>query len=133
MPGRCTTSSLVYRAVVRHHDNMSVDTYTGLTGGTFKQRFTKHKSDVNTGKRTATKLSSHLCQLKDNNIQYDTNWHAVTRAPTYNPTTRFCKLCISEAYYILFEPGGASLNRRDEIFGFCKHKWSKLLSKSKED
>ena len=31
----------------------------------------------------------------------------------------------------MFTPGGATLNKRDELFGFCKHRWKKLLSKQK--
>ena len=133
IPGQCATFSVVYRACVRRHDNLSVDTYTGLTGDPFKKRFTKHKSDVNTGKNTASKLSHHCCYLKDNQIPYDVDWSIVTRAPTYNPTSRLCRLCVTEAYHILFTPAGASLNKRDEIFGFCKHKWKKLLAKVKTD
>ena len=34
-----------------------------------------------------------------------------------NPSTRFCRLCATEAYHIVFSPGGASLNKRDEFFG----------------
>ena len=129
----CTTNSVVYRATVRRHDNCSVDTYTGLTGNTFKQRYSKHKSDFNTGKRTATKLSGHVCSLRDQNIQHDISWSFIKRSPAYNPTSKTCRLCLTEAYHIIFEPGGATLNKRDEIFGFCKHKWSKLLSKVKVD
>ena len=40
-----------------------------------------------------------------------------------------CRLCLTEAYHIIFTPGGANLNKRDELFGFCKHKWKNLLSK----
>ena len=94
IPGKCATESVVYRATVRRHDNLAVDTYTGLTSGTFKQRFSKHKSDVNTDKKTATKLSYHLCSLKEKNIQYDVNWDIVARAPIFNPSTRLCRLRI---------------------------------------
>ena len=93
----------------------------------------KHKSDVNTGKDTATKLSTHLCSLKEKNIPYDVDWGIVTRASTYNPTTRICRLCLTEAYHIIFTPGGASLNRRDELFGYCRHKKTNLISKIKID
>ena len=129
MPGRCTTSNVVYRATVRRHDNCSIDCYTGLTGDKFKTRFNKHQSDIRTGKKTASKLASHVCKLKDQNIPYDIGWDIVTRAPSFNPTSRMCRLCLSEAYHIMFTPGGANLNKRDELFGFCKHKWKNLLAK----
>ena len=129
IPGRCTTPSVVYRATVRRHDNCAVDCYTGLTGDKFKTRFNKHQSDIRTGKRTASKLSSHVCRLKDTQIPHDISWDIVARAPSFNPTSRMCRLCLTEAYHIIFTPGGANLNKRDELFGFCKHKWKNLISK----
>ena len=132
LPGRCTTQSVVYRATIRRHDTCSVDTYTGLTGDPFKVRYTKHHSDFRLGKKTASKLAGHVCRLKDENVQYDIDWGIVARAPSYNPTTKVCRLCLTEAYHIMFTPGGATLNKRDELFGFCKHKWRKLLAKKKK-
>ena len=104
IPGQCATPFVVYRACVRRHDTLAVDTYTWLTGNPFKKRFTKHKSDINTGKNTASKLSSHCCYLKDRDIQYDVNWSIGLKAPTYNPRKRFCRLCVTEAYHIIFTP-----------------------------
>ena len=129
IPGKCTTPSVVYRTTIRRHDNCAVDCYTGLTGDPFKTRFYKHQSDIRTGKRTASKLASHVCRLKDNNVQHDISWEIVTRAPSFNPTSKMCRLCLTEAYHIIFTPGGANLNKRDELFGFCKHKWKNLLNK----
>ena len=114
---------------VRRHDDCAVDSYTGLTGDMFKTRFNKHQSDIRTGKSTASKLSGHVCKLKDRNIQHDISWEIVTRAPKFNPTSKVCRLCLTEAYHIIFTPGGANLNKRDELFGFCKHKWKTLLTK----
>ena len=129
IPGRCTTTSVVYRATIRRHDNCSVDCYTGLTGDKFKTRYNKHQSDIRTGKRTASKLAHHVCRLKDENVQHDISWDIVARAPSFNPTSKVCRLCVTEAYHIIFTPGGANLNKRDELFGFCKHKWKNLLAK----
>ena len=135
LPGRCNTPSVVYRATVRRHDNCAIDSYTGLytglTGGKFKDRFNQHQSDFRNKKRTASKLANHICKLQDQGTEYDISWDVVTRAPPFNPTTRMCRLCISEAYHIIFTPGGANLNKRDELFGFCKHKWKDLLAKQK--
>ena len=131
IPGKCATPSVVYRATVRRHDNCAVDCYTGLTGDPFKTRYSKHNSDFRLKKNTASKLAYHVCNLTNNNIQHDINWEIVTRAPSYNPTSRICRLCITEAYYIMFLPGGANLNKRDELFGSCKHKTQKLLIKDK--
>ena len=121
LPGRCATRSVVYRATVRRHDKNTVDCYTGLTGDRFKDRYNQHQSDIRLGRNTKSKLSSHVCYLKNNNIEHDISWEIVTRAPQFNPSSRVCRLCILEAYHLIFTPGGANLNKRDELFGFCKH------------
>ena len=133
IPGKCTTPNVVYRAVVRRHDTNTVDCYTGLTGDRFKDRYTKHQSDIRLGKNTASKLSNHVCNLEQNNIEHDISWNIVARAPSFNPTTKVCRLCLTEIYHIMFTPGGANLNKRDELFGFCKHKWKNLLWKRRKN
>ena len=85
LPGRCATRSVVYRASVRRHDRNTVDCYTGLTGDRFKDRYSKHMSDIRLGRSTKSKLSSHVCRLKENNIPYGISWEIVTKAPQYNP------------------------------------------------
>ena len=127
-----STENVVYRAVVRRHDTSTVDCYTGLTGDRFKVRFNKHQSDIRLGKNTASKLSHHVCKLKEQNIPHDISWNIIARAPSFNPTTKVCRLCLTEAYHIMFTSGGANLNKRDELFGFCKHKWKKLLWKRRK-
>ena len=102
-----------------------------LTGGKFKDCYNKHQLDIRLDKNAASKLANHVCNLKRNNIQYDISWEIVTRAPPFNPTSRVCRLCVTEAYHIIFTPGGANLNKKDELSGFCKHKWNKLLAKEK--
>ena len=125
IPGRCTTQNVVYRAVVRRHNTYTIDCYTGLTWDKFKTRYIKHQSDI----RTASKLANLVWKLKQANVQHDVSWGIVARAPPFNPTTRVCRLCLTEAYHIMFTPGGANLNKRDELFGFCKHRWKNLLWK----
>ena len=129
LPGRCATRSVVYRATVRRHNLNTVDCYTGLTGDRFKDRFNKHQSDIRLGRNSKSKLSAHVCNLKSKNIQHDISWEIVTRAPQFNPSSRVCRLCILEAYHLIFTPGGANLNEREDLFGFCKHMWKSLLKK----
>ena len=122
-------SKMSLKTTVRRHDTNTVDCYTGLTGDRFKDRFSKHQSDIRLGKNTASKLAWHVCNLEKRNIQNDISWEIVTRAPQFNPTSRVCRLCILEAYHLIFTTGGANLNKRDELFGFCKHMWKSLLIK----
>ena len=67
-------------------------------------------------------LSRQIWELKDKNENYDIVWSITDRAPTFNPITRACRLCLKEKYYIMFYPHLASLNERTEFFSTCRHR-----------
>ena len=67
----CKTDQVVYRATVTEEDQ-TLNTYTGLTRNTFKQRYNGHRytfSHRNTP--NSTTLSTHLWKLKDERNNYD--------------------------------------------------------------
>ena len=125
--GNCLTDNLVYRAeVIDENDNRV--TYTGLTGNTFKTRHYRHRSSFKHRKlEHDTTLASYIWALKDQNTNFWINWNMVGRAPKFNPITRKCRLCIKEKYHIIFEPEGALLNKRSELFSTCRHRLKDLL------
>ena len=79
-------------------------------------------------KQNSTTLSSYIWELKDKNLDYNIKWTAVDRAPRFNPITKKCRLCLKEKYYIIFQPEGAELNERSELFSTCRHRTRDLLS-----
>ena len=125
--GNCLAQNVVYRADVID-ENQNRTTYTGLTGTTFKLRHYRHRSSFKHRKlEHDTALSTHIWNLKDNNHGYQIQWSVVGRAPRFNPITKKCKLCIKEKYHIIFEPEGALLNKRSELFSTCRHRLRDLL------
>ena len=129
LPGRCAVEDVVYKASVQRHDDQSVETYTGLTTS-FKQRYSKHSSSFKyPAQRNKTTLSSHVWGLKDMNVPHTISWDIIARAPSFNPTTKICRLCLTEIYHIMWSKEGATLNKRDELFGYCRHRWKHLLIK----
>ena len=122
---QCLVDEVVYKATVTS-DN-SVETYTGLTAGTFKARHGGHKTSFNIRKYSNTTLSKHVWKLTDQNKNYDVDWEIIDRAPAFNPTTRSCRLCLKEKYYIMFYPSAATLNDRSEFFSTCRHRLKQLL------
>ena len=130
--GACLTDELVYKATVTRTDTNEIETYTGLTGGTFKIRYNKHMSDFrNPTYERSTTLSKHIWKLKRMNAPYDISWEILSRARVFNPVTRSCQLCLREKYLIMFRPESATLNSRDELFGTCRHRLKMLLGKIK--
>ena len=58
--GRCLTDCVVYKATVKETVSGKEETYTGMTGNTFKDRWNGHKSDTrNQSDKAKTKLSAH--------------------------------------------------------------------------
>ena len=130
LQGNCQARAVVYRATVTESGNGNVETYTGVTGGTFKKRWAGHKTTFEHEKnRNNTTLANHIWQLKNENKQYEIKWGIIDRGRTFNPTTRKCRVCLKEKKHILYNQNGSSLNRRTEIFNTCMHRTQKLLEK----
>ena len=131
LPGKCTTDKLVYRATVETAQR--TETYVGLTADQFKDRWSTHNGDFNDpGRRTKTELASYIWELKDNNIPYKISWEVVKRAQPFSPVTNKCDLCIAEKMEIIYNPGSATLNKRNELFNHCRHRTKMLLVKKKK-
>ena len=130
LDGNCLLRNIVYKATVTPIDNPTdEETYIGMTGDTFKNRYGNHKKSFSHRKyETETSLSKHIWTLKDSNIEYDINWSIVDRAPLFSPISRVCALCVLEKYYIAFYPDQASLNGHEEFFKPCLHRKQFLLA-----
>ena len=128
MDGNCLVDSVIYRADVTD-ENSNTTSYTGLTSNAFKTRYYGHRQSFKKRKlQHATTLSSHIWDLKDQNTNYSIKWRALDRASPFNPVTKKCRLCIKEKYYIIFQPEGAKLNTRSELYSTCRHRTKRLLS-----
>ena len=78
-------------------------TYVGLTGDTFKARYSTHKSSFTHEKyRTATTLSQKIWELKESDINYTLTWAILKKAHDYKGGGRGqCDLCLTEKLEIL--------------------------------
>ena len=126
--GKCKTDCVIYRATVTDTLSGNTETYTGVTGNTFKKRFNGHQSDLRNSKnRHNSTLASHVWQLKDEGKQFTIDWRLVDRSSPFNPITRKCRICLKEKKEILYNKNGSTLNKRSEIFNTCRHRTSQLL------
>ena len=124
--GDCQTRGVIYEATVTTNTGKK-ETYTGLTSRRFKDRLYEHTSDMNNEGNEGTSLSNHVWKLKNENTPYKITWKIITRARSFNPSTKRCNLCLKEKFCIMFRPGGASLNNRSEFFSTCRHRLKPLL------
>ena len=105
-------------------------------GGTYswKKRFYAHNSSFrNEDRRTETTLSEHIWEIKDQDLNYELNWKIIEKTHAFNPITLQCKLCLSEIYHIL-HPNNlnqTSLNKRLEVYNFCRHRKKYLLENAR--
>ena len=98
-PAECQKDNVIYVSSITTTDG--VEHYTGLTGNTFKKRWYKHKDDFrNENSKHSTRLSTHIWKLKEEGKQYQIEWEILDRAPTHNPVSRKCRLCLKGIYYI---------------------------------
>ena len=130
--GQCLKSSLVYKAEVINTAQPA--TYIGLTGNSFKERFTGHNSTFrNIKTEHSTSLSTLIWKLKRSHVNYHINWSIIKQAPTYNTSSRVCKLCNMEKVLIFFNKDPTLLNKRSEINNKCPHRRDFLLLEHLDD
>ena len=96
-------------------------------GGTLYRTYWKHFQKDFRNNENKTRLSTHINKLKQENKNYQLKWEILDRAPTHNPVSRKCRLCLKEIYYIIFRPDSASLNSRNKLFNTCRHRTQQLL------
>ena len=129
LDGKCLSSSVIYRAEVKDNNHNNIQTYTGLTAGSFKRRYYSHRNSFNSrNSEYSATLSSYIWSLKDKQENCNINWKVIDRARVYNPIDRRCGLCTKEKYYIIFQPDCATLNQRSELYTTCRHRLRKLLA-----
>ena len=121
-------SCLIYQATVKQDDNNKEETYIGLTENKFKIRYGNHKHSFRQiALRNATSLSKHVWKLRDKGIPHSIKWRIITQSKAYSPSTKKCRLCTLEKYYIIFKPELCTLNDRNELASECKHRKKHLL------
>ena len=126
--GRCLTDCVVYKATLTETVSRKSETYTGMTGNTFMDRWYGHSADMrNPGGRSKTKLSTHIWDLKDMQTDFEVEWDFLERANSFNPISKKCPLCLKEKYRIMYNRNNSSLNKHQEVFNTCRHRKQKLL------
>ena len=90
LQGKCLAESIVHRAKVKANNTDGVN-YIRLTENNFKDRLYKHRNEK---KRRSTKLSKHICNLKDQNTaQYSIEW-SIDKAAAYKNGSKRCEVCL---------------------------------------
>ena len=107
MPGLeevpCLECSLQGNSAVVENSTNTTETCTGLTGNTFKKRYYGHRRTFEKeNHENHTTLSSHVWDLKKMHKNYNISWSVIDRTADFNPSTKKCRLCLKEKFYINF-------------------------------
>ena len=132
VPGKCTITNVCYRCKVVRGDNHKCESYVGQTSRQVKKRIGEHLGDARryrpeTSTDRGSRLSHYIGDLFLNNIPHTLNWSILAQKPHFNPVANFCMLCNVEKVFILYHPEFSTLNLRNELYGWCKHKEGYLL------
>ena len=133
MEGQCMVSDIIYRAeVVKEGDQRgNGHVYTGMASGDFKRRFYNHKASfTDEQKEKNSELAKYVWLLKRKQKAFRVYFKTIKFTKTYQRETGHCQMCIQEKIEILKslrELGSKCLNRRQEIFRNCIHKYKHLL------
>ncbi|KXJ26852.1 Nose resistant to fluoxetine protein 6 [Exaiptasia diaphana] len=119
LDNKCLTTSVIYNAQVTTSN--TTKNYIGLTEGTFKQRFSQHKSTFKHRKHiNSTELSKYIWQLKDKKQDFNIKT-IISRARPYNNKSKRCDLCLTEKLMIIKHSNDNILNKRSELISKCRH------------
>ncbi|KAJ8035021.1 hypothetical protein HOLleu_22096 [Holothuria leucospilota] len=123
--GACLSSSIVYSAKVTtvSHNDPTIMTYIGMTGGDFKARFNNHKKSFhNETYKKETELSKYIWSWKESNTSFNIQWNILNRIPTRMTAHGQCNLCTEEKLAILSADKASLLNKRSENVSKCRHR-----------
>ena len=120
--GDCRRSSVIYKAVITSDESTPTREYIGSTESDVKLRLANHRHSFRNSKlRNATRLSSYIHELQEQNKPWDIKWSIQAQSSPYICGSRRCTLCLTEKYEILRSNPSRTLNRRTEIPNRCQH------------
>ena len=130
LEGKCRSKEIVYQAQVK--SSKGTETYVGVTATEFKTRLANHRQSFKKSSlKTATELSKYVWSLKEDDQAYEIKWKILGRAKPYSNITKRCNLCLLEKHYIICKKELATLNKRTELLGTCRHSRKYLLEQTK--
>ena len=89
------------------------------------------RCQIRNSKRKQKRLAKKLKENVPHPIPYEIEWSILAHSKPFDPVTGVCRLCLLEAYFIMFDPEDCTLNTREEFWGSCPHRKKFLLINQK--
>ena len=114
---------MIYKATLTNTSTQKTSTYFGACSTTFKLRHSNHKQSFkNPLLKHQTTLSSLVWKIKDSGQNFEINWEILEKSRSYQPGSKYCNLCMSEIVNIIYKSDSHSINKRNELLNFCRHR-----------
>ena len=128
IPGACNQTGVVYQTTVKS-DGGKEKHYVG-GAKRFKSRYYSHKKTLTDQfAESSTTLSTYYWKEENAGRNPVVTWRILeSNLPTFNPISAQCMLCVREKFNILLKPHLATLNTRQELYAFCRHKRNILIN-----
>ena len=126
---QCLIPQIVYCAEVSNNKDNETKFYYGLTETSFKERYGNHKRSFRHERyKNDTELSKYIWDLTSAHKVPTIKW-SIVRKIHGNTKSDFCKLCLTEKYFILNDlRDNKLLNQKFEFVNKCRHQNKLLLS-----
>ena len=121
MNGNCLAKNTMYSGKITSDlPNYGATEYVGISEPEWKKRLGNHTISFNNRDYAKCEIAKEVWRIKDQGGSFNINWSIIGYAPPYNPTSKKCNLCLSEALYIN-EHAEELLNSRRELVKKCRH------------
>ena len=121
LDGNCLSRNTMYSGKVTSDlPDYGATEYVGISKPEWKKRFGNHTLSFNNREYANCEIAKEVWRIKDQGGTFTIDWSILGHAPPYNPTSRKCNLCLSEALYIN-EHAEELLNSRRELVKKCRH------------
>ena len=129
LENQCLTSQIVHCADVSKNKDNETTFYYGLTQASFKEKYGNHKRSFGHEQyKNDSELSKYIQDLTSAYKIPTIKW-SIVRKTHGNIKSDFCKLCLTEMYFILNDLGDDKLlNKKPEFVNKCRHQNKLLLS-----
>ena len=122
LDGHCLSKNTIYSGKITSNlPNYGTKEYIGLSEPEWKKRLANHRTSFSNRKyETSTAISKEIWKIKDQGGTFNVKWSIVGHAPAYNPASKRCCLCITEALHINSN-SKKLVNTRSELVKKCRH------------
>ena len=124
--GTCLRQGLIYKCTATDSNGNVKWNYIGNTSGNIKARISSHDWTFKDKARAATTLPKQVIKDKEEGRILSHSWERIAYARARAPNNKMCNLCSKETL-LLMRRDSNSINKKEELGGYCPHRRGHLI------